>query len=113
MMNDDTNEILNINSNIKNNLNNVKNDNDKNDNDKNDNDKNDNDKNDNNLKSNKNNIINLEPFINNNELNENIKTYKIIIKNNLCEHKWVNDLIDIDPDRSQYICYCCKCELTK
>ena len=107
MMNDDTNEILNINSNIKNILHN-----DKNDNDKNDNVENDNDKNDNNLKPNKNNI-NLEPFINNNELNENIKTYKIIAKNNLCEHEWVNDLIDIDPDRSQYICYCCKCELTK
>lgn len=92
MMNDYTNELLNINSNIKNILNNVKNDND--------------------LQTNKNNI-NLEPFINNNELNENIKTYKIVIKNNLCEHEWVNDLIDIDPDRSQYICYCCKCELTK
>jgi hypothetical protein len=95
-MNDYTNELLNINSNIKNILNNVKNDND--------------------LQTNKNNI-NLEPFINNNELNENIKTYKIVIKNNLCVkeciHEWVNDLIDIDPDRSQYICYCCKCELTK
>jgi hypothetical protein len=33
-------------------------------------------------------------------------------KNN-CEHEWVKDLIDIDPDRSKEICYCIKCELTK
>ena len=29
---------------------------------------------------------------------------------NNCEHKWVNDLIDIDPDTSKEISYCCKCE---
>jgi hypothetical protein len=32
---------------------------------------------------------------------------------NKCEHDWVNDTIDIDPDRSQNICYCVKCEITK
>lgn len=32
---------------------------------------------------------------------------------NKCNHKWVKDMIDIDPDRSQQICYCIKCEVTK
>lgn len=32
---------------------------------------------------------------------------------NKCEHEWVNDSIDIDLDRSQDICYCVKCEVTK
>ena len=38
----------------------------------------------------------------------------IIIGNFLrkyCEHEWVTDSIDIDPDRSQYIKYCRNCEL--
>ncbi len=30
-----------------------------------------------------------------------------------CNHKWIYDLIDINPDKSINICYCCKCELTK
>lgn len=32
---------------------------------------------------------------------------------NKCDHNWVNDTIDIDLDRSQKICYCIKCEVTK
>ena len=32
---------------------------------------------------------------------------------NKCDHNWINDVIDIDPDRSQQICYCVKCEVTK
>lgn len=32
---------------------------------------------------------------------------------NKCDHNWINDVIDIDPDRSQQICYCIKCEVTK
>jgi hypothetical protein len=32
---------------------------------------------------------------------------------NDCQHEWIKDLIDIDPEKSQMICYCVKCELTK
>jgi hypothetical protein len=32
---------------------------------------------------------------------------------NYCKHKWIYDLIDINPNKSINICYCCKCELTK
>ena len=28
----------------------------------------------------------------------------------LCHHQYVNDVIDIDPERSQYITYCVICE---
>ena len=30
-----------------------------------------------------------------------------------CQHKFVEDVIDITPDRSQYIIYCTICEYTK
>lgn len=33
--------------------------------------------------------------------------------NELCEHMWVDDMVDITPDKSIYITYCSKCELTK
>lgn len=52
----------------------------------------------------------------NNEITNNLETLKLYIKNKLenkCQHEWVKDLIDIDPDRSQHICYCVKCEVTK
>ena len=48
-------------------------------------------------------IINLETLI---------KYVEYHIKN-MCNHEWVKDVIDIDPDRSQEICYCVKCEVTK
>jgi hypothetical protein len=32
-------------------------------------------------------------------------------KNN-CDHCWVNDYIDLTPERSMKICYCTKCEAT-
>ena len=30
-----------------------------------------------------------------------------------CEHEWIDDLIDIDPDKSKRIFYCQKCYLQK
>ena len=33
--------------------------------------------------------------------------------NNVCDHVWVEDYIDIDPDRSKKICYCSKCHVSK
>ena len=43
-------------------------------------------------------------------LNANIIEDKI---NNICNHEWIDDYIDIDPDRSQKITYCRLCEATK
>lgn len=47
---------------------------------------------------------------------EDLSINKIIIKdmiNNICEHLWFEDYIDITPELSQKICYCVKCEVTK
>lgn len=48
-------------------------------------------------------IINLEILIK--DVHDHIK--------HKCDHEWIDDLIDIDPDRAQNICYCVKCEITK
>lgn len=50
------------------------------------------------------------------EFKDYVSQYKNIIDNkinNSCAHEWVTDLIDITPDKSQYICYCRFCEVTK
>ena len=58
--------------------------------------------------------INETNKINKNKLDYNKNMLKkidnFIIKK--CQHVWVNDLIDIDPDRSKNIKYCSKCYLT-
>jgi hypothetical protein len=35
------------------------------------------------------------------------------IEEDPCCHEWVDDLIDIDPDRSMHIIYCILCYKTK
>ena len=40
----------------------------------------------------------------------NLVTKKI---ENVCQHEWIEDEIDIDLDRSQRICYCKWCEISK
>ena len=42
--------------------------------------------------------------------------YETIINNklnNICEHEWITDDIDIDPERSTKITYCKCCEVSK
>ena len=53
-----------------------------------------------------------------NEQDEHLK--KLILLNNkirskltsMCKHEWIQDSIDIDPDRSQTIEYCKICQVT-
>jgi hypothetical protein len=45
------------------------------------------------------------------EINEKLDLCRKNIKN-ICKHQYVNDVIDIDPERSQYITYCVICNDT-
>jgi hypothetical protein len=49
--------------------------------------------------------------VKNNEINEIIKNVDDILLKN-CRHQIVNDVIDIDPDKSKSIQYCEKCYIT-
>ena len=42
-----------------------------------------------------------------------LKNEIINIIKNICNHEWVEDDIDINPEASQRICYCVKCDATK
>jgi len=45
-----------------------------------------------------------------------LKSYKELLTNKLnttCNHEWITDLIDIDPDKSQIFRYCKLCEISK
>jgi len=44
---------------------------------------------------------------------QDFKCYVDFKLENCCEHVWINDDIDIDPDRSQRIVYCSKCGISK
>ena len=49
-------------------------------------------------------------------IQNNLTEIKSFVKEQLknrCNHIWVTDLIDIDPDRSKTICYCSLCEIEK
>lgn len=46
--------------------------------------------------------------------NEKMGMYIEQLKEKSCtKHKWVHDSIDISPERSENICYCSVCEVTK
>jgi hypothetical protein len=45
------------------------------------------------------------------EINEKLDLCRKHIKN-ICKHQYVNDVIDIDPERSQSITYCVICDDT-
>lgn len=68
------------------------------------------------LNDNDNTALNDNTTLNENKALNKKVSISSLIKNNIinqCEHKWVKDLIDIDPDRSKEIYYCIKCEMTK
>jgi hypothetical protein len=47
-----------------------------------------------------------------NELTNRIETLSNIVEQRIksgCKHEYVEDYIDVDPERSQRICYCNKC----
>jgi hypothetical protein len=61
-------------------------------------------------------FINCEDDINffikkRNEINEKLEFCRKNIKT-VCKHQYVNDVIDVDPERSEYITYCVICEDT-
>ena len=46
----------------------------------------------------------------------NLEIFKKITDNKIyeqCEHNFITDIIDINPEKDQTICYCTVCELTK
>lgn len=53
----------------------------------------------------------LLSMLRDNEIDEILKLVDQYLKKN-CNHKIVNDLIDIDPDRSKSIQYCEHCLVT-
>jgi hypothetical protein len=76
---------------------------------------------------------NYEEILESNKINTRYLQYEITSKNNCkkqielidyyiqqiqikiydnCNHEFVDDLIDITPDKSQRVCYCHKCEYT-
>jgi archaellum component FlaC len=50
------------------------------------------------------------------EVINNLDTLRLFIKNklnNICNHEWIHDTVDLKPDMSLNICYCVKCEVSK
>lgn len=44
---------------------------------------------------------------------QDFKGYVDFKLDTLCQHEWIDDQIDITPDRSQKIIYCKLCEITR
>ena len=59
-------------------------------------------------------LNNSNLYLNKDRIIKKINKLEYIYKylNNLCQHDFVEDYIDIDPDFSQKIVYCQKCEYT-
>jgi hypothetical protein len=50
------------------------------------------------------------------DLTRAMTDYKNIVEhklNNICQHEWIDDNIDITPERTQCITYCRLCEISK
>ena len=61
------------------------------------------------------NMIEIKNILISSEKNDEINTILEMVDNFLlkhCQHEIVDDLIDIDPDRSKSIRYCEKCLIT-
>ena len=57
-------------------------------------------------------IFNYTP-IQNTQKQNNEKIDNESKQNNLCNHEFVKDMIDITPEKSMNICYCVKCGFTQ
>jgi len=61
-------------------------------------------------------LVNIFDSIAVSDLTRAMTDYKNIVEhklNNICQHEWIDDNIDITPERSQNITYCRLCELSK
>jgi len=61
-------------------------------------------------------LVNIFDSIAVSDLTQVMTNYKNIVEhklNNICQHEWIDDNIDITPERCQTITYCRLCELSK
>ena len=61
-------------------------------------------------------LVNIFDSVTVSNLTNVMTDYKNIVEhklNNICQHEWIDDNIDITPERSQCITYCRLCELSK
>jgi hypothetical protein len=61
-------------------------------------------------------LVNIFDSVTVSDLTRIMTDYKNIVEhklNNICNHEWIDDHIDIGPDNSQTITYCRLCEVSK
>jgi hypothetical protein len=61
-------------------------------------------------------LVNIFDSVTVSNLTNVMTDYKNIVEhklNNICQHEWFDDNIDITPERSQCITYCRLCEVSK